>query len=1426
MKKLALFLALLAAALMAVPGFADDFNVSDDVNGEISISLPVKQTADGDVLITLINQSGQEINGDTFADDPENPEINAFAEALNVTIKDTYPALSEAADEYFLLIHSDTLSETELLEQVRQRPEVTGASLNYVIHTFDTVPNDPSYSNEGLWGLRAINAPKAWDTSTGSDNIYSAVIDTGVEYTHSDLSANFETNGYSRNFVSSISDPNAYYDEHSHGTHVAGTIGAVGNNNNGIVGVNWKTKIIALRVLNARGSGYTSDIIKAINYVTDILKKNPSLKIASVNLSLGGYQYTTPQEMISNNNVDYKAYSLLSQTNRTVICVAAGNESIEVGEPAPYDDPYGDFKKGQYCYPASFRGIDNMVVVASATSSKTRSYFSNYSAKYVDITAPGSSIYSTVLNNSYGTKSGTSMATPHVAGAAALLMSVNPSATAKQLKEALIAGANRNFCVTDGTSVNGFLDLAKSIEYLNTGGAPKITTEKLPATTTSGYYSYELKASGNTPLTWSLIAGKLPENLTLDSSGKIYGYVSPADEGTHEFTVKVTNYEGSDTKELSLFIGVKPSIMDFRLPGAVVGEEYQATLEAIGTEPLTWSLYSGSLPTGLSLDIDGIISGVPSYSGTSSFYVKVENELGSTSEIIYLNVQSSNISDITITSEKLPVAVFGEPYSYQIEAEGSQPMTFTGDISYIEGLTLSESGLISGTPLRKYSTHTGSRTSFTVTATNSTGSAKKELTLYCMVKPDISTDIPNGKVGEYYSHQLSATENLDAPIANGEINAYNWGWLNPLTWRLVDGALPEGLELDTRGKIAGIPTDDGRYTFTVEASVSGVTNTAELTIDISDGSPKITTTTLANAFKNEIYNAYIEAKGTGPFTWEFVDGKLPNGLTFSSTSSYAKISGTPKYEDRDFKFIVRVLNEKGSDEREFSINVYMRPKISTNATLVSGRVGEIYRTSLLAEGTAPLTWSLKSGNLPDGLELDSQGNITGTPKTSDTFKFTARAANSYGYDDREFTISVVTSRGSKPEILTNSLPSPAAFGKDYSAALSATGTGPITWSIEGKKPAGLSINSITGQITGKPSKEGKLKFKVAAANSFGKTTKSFTIVVGRAPEFISANVPASGLVGKSYKATLKASGAKTLIYSIASGNFPSGVTLNQKGKISGKPKAPGVYKFTVMVKNDYGTDYQSFSVSIGMKPSISKQTLPSGTIGKTYGPVTLTAAGSTPLTWSKASGKLPDGITISSSGVIFGTPKQAGKFSFKVIAANIYGNHKQSFKITIAKASTKGNEFDEDDYEDDEDVTVNDETSEIENVTSTPESYSGISEPETQKDISGIVYSEKPGASLHVIGNDGEPANETVSIKNGQDLLFELGAWFDKNGREFEPSGAKVYVNNEAVEAKIEDDGTFILDAGDKSDEFTVYVKASSPSGEKLKSDEIRIVIE
>ena len=339
------------------------------------------------------------------------------------------------------------LSVEQAVAEAQADPRVEYAEPNYVVQT-DTTPNDPRFGE--LWGLQNtifslsggaspadVGATRAWDITTGSDDLVVAIIDTGVDISHSDLAANVWTNpgeipgngadddgdGYADdvhgwNFRDNSKDVFVNANEDFHATHVAGTIGAVGDNGIGVAGVAWHVKLMPLKFLGgSKGTGSTANAIKAIDYA--IYQKNHGVNVRVINASWGG-----PGLSISLRDKIQEAGD-----NGIVFVCSAGNDAI--------NNDTGDSD-----YPASFASVlSNTISVAAIQANDALSDFSNYGHATTTIAAPGSFILSTLPNNTYGAYSGTSMASPHVAGVVALLLANEPQLTPAQVKQRLVATA-------------------------------------------------------------------------------------------------------------------------------------------------------------------------------------------------------------------------------------------------------------------------------------------------------------------------------------------------------------------------------------------------------------------------------------------------------------------------------------------------------------------------------------------------------------------------------------------------------------------------------------------------------------------------------------------------------------------------------------------------------------------------------------------------------------------------------------------------------------------------------------------------------------------------------------------------------------------------------------------------------------------------
>ncbi len=329
----------------------------------------------------------------------------------------------------------------DVVEAYRHNPDVEYAELNYIV-SLNLIPDDPLYSLQ--WSLSKIDSAGAWEMSVGSGDVIVAVVDTGVDYTHRDLDDNMWVNEAELNGAAGIDDDGNGYiddiygydffnrdpdpkDDHGHGTHCAGIIAAEGNNGSDITGMCWDGSVMALKFLSAAGWGKTDDAVEAFYYAVE----NGADVLSN---SWGGDEFSDALRDVIN----------YAHSQGVIVVAAAGNEHSEMLQ-----------------YPAAY---DNVVAVAATDSADQKAGFSSY-GNWVDIAAPGVDILSlraggtsmgTIHDDYTTTASGTSMACPHVAGACAFLLSINPTLGSDDVYEILMKTADP---ILPGICISGRLNL-------------------------------------------------------------------------------------------------------------------------------------------------------------------------------------------------------------------------------------------------------------------------------------------------------------------------------------------------------------------------------------------------------------------------------------------------------------------------------------------------------------------------------------------------------------------------------------------------------------------------------------------------------------------------------------------------------------------------------------------------------------------------------------------------------------------------------------------------------------------------------------------------------------------------------------------------------------------------------------------------------
>ena len=370
---------------------------------------------------------------------------------------------------------AETRSVETLIETYKQHPAIEFIEPNYIYSIQNVIPNDPHFDNQ--WGLHNsgqndgtpdadIDAPEAWEIATDCDAVVVAIIDSGIDWTHEDLAENIwqnlgedadgdgsvlqfidgiwqfdpddnngiddDNNGYADDFIGwdFYNNDNNPLDDNSHGTHVAGIIGAKGNNGRGIAGVCWNVQLAALKAFGPNGLTNAGNTLNALNYAIE-------MGIPISNNSWGGGPNSTALYQAIQN----------AENNDHLFIAAAGNLFLNLN-PDNDIDPF---------YPASYNQ-NNIISVIATDRNDNLANTSNFGLTTTDIGAPGKDIYSCLPNNSYGNLSGTSMATPMVTGTAALLWALYPEMNYAEIKEAIL---------TSGTAVSGLNGITATGKRLN-----------------------------------------------------------------------------------------------------------------------------------------------------------------------------------------------------------------------------------------------------------------------------------------------------------------------------------------------------------------------------------------------------------------------------------------------------------------------------------------------------------------------------------------------------------------------------------------------------------------------------------------------------------------------------------------------------------------------------------------------------------------------------------------------------------------------------------------------------------------------------------------------------------------------------------------------------------------------------------------------
>lgn len=553
----------------------------------------------------------------------------------------------------YVLYFSEKENVLDVIEDYVQDSNVVSANPSTIVHAYNTTPNDPRFSDQ--YGLANIKCPQAWDRTTGSSGVVIAVLDTGIDTNHEDLQGRISAQSW--DYVNNDNDPE---DDYGHGTSVAGAIGATTDNGKGVAGVDWQAELLIFKVLDSNGNGDMAWILPAIADAN-------SLSVEVMNMSFGQY--------VPDSNLETRCAE--AYNNGVVLVAAAGNGDVE-------------YWNGEPSYPA---GYSNVLAVAAVNSSDVRSVWSgidpitgrtqasNYGT-WIDISAPGTGIWSTEMNNDYsGSNNGTSLSAPFVAGVAGLVKAANPSLTNQEVYDRIKNTADDIDSLQQpqyqGKLGSGRINAANAVAGVNaeiyspqTGSYVSGTVNIIGTATGWNFSTYEVDV-----LKSGTVESNLVTSNTSVESGTLTSWNTTGKNGEYTLRLKVSSTnDSSDEVSVALFVDNTPPVTAIATPtnGATVSGSVTITGTAsdqylnyytlqygVGDSPTSYqnitqsytSVSSGTVGTWETAGLSGIYT----------IKLTAYDQVGATStESVQVNILSSS------TSDKRVIAQAGLPLTYAL----------------------------------------------------------------------------------------------------------------------------------------------------------------------------------------------------------------------------------------------------------------------------------------------------------------------------------------------------------------------------------------------------------------------------------------------------------------------------------------------------------------------------------------------------------------------------------------------------------------------------------------------------------------------------------------------------------------------------------------------------------------------------------------
>ncbi|MCM2474840.1 tandem-95 repeat protein [Rhizobium sp. CG5] len=767
--------------------------------------------------------------------------------------------------------------------------------------------------------------------------------------------------------------------------------------------------------------------------------------------------------------------------------------------------------------------------------------------------------------------------------------------------------------------------------------APVASNSNATVAANSSSNTIALSLSGGT--TASVTVASAPSHGTATASGTSITYTPTSGySGTDSFTYTASNATGDSTATVSLTVTAPVvTVTPTTLSDGTVGVAYSQTLSASnGTAPYSYSLYSGTLPPGLTLSSAGILSGTPTTQGTYSFVLGVTDQYGAWGAPAYtaaIAIAAPVADDVSATVD----ANSGDN-SITLDLSGGTASSVAVASAPSHGTATASGTAITYTPTSGYS----GTDSFTYTASNASGDSTATVSI-TVTAPPLSvapSSLPDGTAGVGYSQTLSAS--------NGTA---------PYSYSLSSGTLPPGLILSSAGVLSGSPTTQGTYSFVLGVTDRyGAQGAPAYSVAIAVAAPvasDVSATVAANSSDNTIT---LDLSGGTASSVTIASAPSHGTATASGTAiTYTPTSG---YSGTDSFTYTATNATDTSSAATVSITVSEPTLTLSPTTLADGTVGTAYSSSLSsANGTAPYRYAVTSGALPDGLTLTSAGLLSGTPTEDGTFSFTLTSTDAYG------------AIGSQAYSVAMAVQAPAAAAVSATVAANSTDNA-ITLSLGGGTASSVTIASAPSHgtatasgtaitYTPTPGYSGTDSFTYSATNATGTSSAAtVSITVSEPTLTIRPTTLSGGTVGTAYSVSLSsANGTAPYRYSVTSGALPDGLTLSSAGLLSGTPTEDGSFSFTLTTTDTYGAiGSRAYSVAVAVQAPTPAAVSATVAANSSDNAITLSLGGGTAASVAIASAP-SHGLATASGTAITYTPTSgySGTDSFTYTATNATG---------------------------------------------------------------------------------------------------------------------------------------------------------------------------